>query len=560
VQGPDRDDFDKTKEELVDELVRLRREIAEAELRGSLVEQALRESESHFSNLADQSMVGIYLIQDGVFRYVNRELGDIFGYSTGEIVDKKRIVDLVRPEDRSTVEENIEGGISREAGSMQCEFQGIKKSGERVYVEIYGTGTTYRGASAVIGTLLDRSAEKKLEDQLLRSERIKAIGALAGGIAHDFNNLLMAIQGYTSLMLHEIDPADPHYPKLKGVEELVKSGSDLTRKLLGFASGGPCEVRPSDLNEVVRKTTHMFGQTRKEITVKSGCEENLCSVDADSGQIEQMLLNLYVNAWQAMPEGGTLRVETESVTLDRKFVRPYGVKAGRYARVSVTDTGEGMDEKTRERIFEPFFTTRRAGRGTGLGLASVYNIVKGHGGIIQVESEEGQGTTFHIYLPASKRVREKGGPPVPEPEQPVKGKGTILLVDDEESVTLVSKDMLEVLGYSVLVAASGQEGINLYEKNQDKIDLVVLDLVMPDMGGEQTFEHLREIKPSVRVLLTSGYSLDGRSTRMLQQGCKGFLHKPFTITVLSQKLQEVLGPPEVPGSAGPPSVTGAETA
>jgi CheY-like chemotaxis protein len=261
-----------------------------------------------------------------------------------------------------------------------------------------------------------------------------------------------------------------------------------------------------------------------------------------------------------MPAGGTLRVETETVTLDRKFVRPHGVKAGRYARISVTDTGEGMDERTKERIFEPFFTTRRAGRGTGLGLASVYNIVKGHGGIIQVESEEGHGTTFHIYLPASKRVLEKGSPPIPEPGKPVKGRGTILLVDDEEAVILVSKDMLEVLGYSVLAAASGQDGIELYKKNQDRIDLVMLDLIMPDMGGEQTFEHLREIKPSVRVLLTSGYSLDGRSTRMLQQGCKGFLHKPFTITVLSQKLQEVLGPPEVPGSAGPPSVTGAETA
>lgn len=177
----------------------------------------------------------------------------------------------------------------------------------------------------------------------------------------------------------------------------------------------------------------------------------------------------------------------------------------------------------------------------------MYNIVKGHGGIVQVESEVGQGTTFRVYLPASRRALEKAGPPTPEPEQLVRGRGTILLVDDEETVILVSKDMLEVLGYSVLTAASGQDGIDLYEKNQDKIDLVMLDLIMPDMGGEQTFARLRGIKPTVSVMLTSGYSLDGRATKMLQQGCKGFLHKPFTINVLSQKLQELLGPPGISG-------------
>ena len=245
--------------------------------------------------------------------------------------------------------------------------------------------------------------------QLVRAEKIEAIGVLAGGIAHDFNNCLMAIQGHISLILHGLHPGDPVYGKLNVIEEIIKSGSELTKKLLGFASGAKYEIVPSDLNGIIQKSAEMFGRARKEIAVRSCLQEDLCTVDADGGQIEQMLLNLYVNAWQAMPGGGTLTLTTGNVNLDPRFVLPYGLAAGEYAKLSVADTGEGMDEKTKEHIFEPFFTTRKETNGTGLGLASVYNVVKGHRGFITVSSEKGLGTTFDIYLPASKRAVEKAG-------------------------------------------------------------------------------------------------------------------------------------------------------
>jgi nitrogen-specific signal transduction histidine kinase/CheY-like chemotaxis protein len=388
-----------------------------------------------------------------------------------------------------------------------------------------------------VGIFKDISEQKKLESQLIHAQKMEAIGTLAGGIAHDFNNLLAGIQGYASLIFLDINVCHPLYEKLKGIEEQVKSGADLTRQLLGLARGGKYEITVADLNEIIDKTSSMFGRTKKEISIHWKYEKDLWAVEIDRGQIEQVLLNMYVNAWQAMPGGGDLYLETANVVIDEEFVKPFSVNPGKYVKVSVTDTGIGMDQKTKERIFDPFFTTKEMGRGTGLGLSSAYGIIKGHNGIIHVYSEKGHGTTFTIYLPASdkKIIKQED-----VSEDIVKGEGGILLVDDEEVITDVGKEILELLGYRVFIAKSGQEAIEIYKSRNDEIDLVILDMIMPGMGGGETFDVLKSIDPSIKVILSSGYSINVRPIKMLERGCDGFIQKPYSMNTLSQKIREVL--------------------
>jgi two-component system cell cycle sensor histidine kinase/response regulator CckA len=383
----------------------------------------------------------------------------------------------------------------------------------------------------------DISDRKQLETELRQAHKIEAIGTLAGGIAHDFNNLLMGIQGYTSLILFDMNANHPHYDKLKRIEEQVRSGAKLTKQLLGFARGGRYEVRVADLNEIIDKTSTMFGRTKKEITIHQSLEENLWVVEIDRGQIEQVLLNLYVNAWQAMSSGGDLYLETANVTIDKEYVKPYSVKTGKYVKVSVTDTGVGMDEKTKERIFDPFFTTKEMGRGTGLGLASAYGIIKGHKGMINVYSERGHGTTFTIYFPASvKKVIKEEKVHV----DIVKGDGTILLVDDEDVIIDVSRELLEVLGYRVYMARSGREAIEVYKEKGSEIDLVILDMIMPGLGGGETFDLLKSLNPDIRVILSSGYSINGKAKEIMERGCRTFIQKPFQMSDLSDSIRKVL--------------------
>jgi CheY-like chemotaxis protein len=281
----------------------------------------------------------------------------------------------------------------------------------------------------------------------------------------------------------------------------------------------------------------MFGRTNKEINIHSKYREGIWTVEVDRGQIEQVLLNLYVNAWQAMPGGGDLYLQTENVTFDETYSGPYEVKPGRYVKISVTDTGMGMDKTTQERIFEPFFTTKKMGRGTGLGLASAYGIIKNHGGMINVYSEKGQGTTFIIYLTASeKEIVEEKAPSKPIP----KGRETVLLIDDEEMVVSIGEKLLKRMGYGVISARNGKEAIELYEKNQDKIDIVVLDMILPEIGGGEIYDRLKAINPEVKVLLSSGYSIEGMASEILKRGCNGFIQKPFRIIELSKKIREIL--------------------
>ncbi len=281
----------------------------------------------------------------------------------------------------------------------------------------------------------------------------------------------------------------------------------------------------------------MFGRTKKEITIEAGYQKNIWAVSADRSQIEQVLINLYLNAWQAMPAGGRLTIETKNVILGDEYEKALSISPGKYVKISVTDTGIGMDKETQGRIFDPFFTTKPKGKGTGLGLTSAYGIIDKHKGRITVYSEPEKGTTFNIYLPASKDdiiAYDEFK------EEICCGTGTILLVDDEKMIRDVGQQILEALGYVALTASGGQEAVEIYNKKGDKIDLVILDMIMPDMNGPTTFDFLKEINPEVKVLISSGYSVNGSTDEMMQKGCKGFIQKPFTMEQLSGKLKDIL--------------------
>ena len=281
----------------------------------------------------------------------------------------------------------------------------------------------------------------------------------------------------------------------------------------------------------------MFGRTKKEINIRTTYQEEIWPVEIDRGQIEQVLLNIYVNAWQAMPGGGELFVETKNVYLDENSVKTTNMIPGDYVAVSVRDTGIGMDAAVQQKIFDPFFTTKEMGRGTGLGLASAYGIIKSHGGFIEVQSKKNKGSTFWLYLPRSRgKVDEEKEPT----DEIIKGKESILLVDDEQMILDIARQMLQKLGYQVTLASSGMQAVTIYKKMRDQIDMVILDMIMPDLSGGETYDRIKAINSGAKVLLSSGYSMDGEATEILKRGCNGFIQKPFNMKNLSRKTRAIL--------------------
>jgi two-component system cell cycle sensor histidine kinase/response regulator CckA len=503
------------------------------------MEEALRKSEEKYRTTLE-TIEECYFETDlaGNLTFFNPATCMVLGYSPEELMgmNYRKYMSGTTAERVRRIYEDV---YQTRNAVKSFEYKLIRKDGAEVYVETSvslmrderGDPIGFRGVGR------DITESKKLEAQFLQAQKMEAIGTLAGGIAHDFNNLLMGIQGYTSLILLDLEHGHPHYTRLKSIENIVRSGAELTRQLLGFARRGKYEVKPTRLNDVLEKTSDMFGRTKREIVIHRNLQKDLWATEVDRGQIEQVLLNMYVNAWQAMPGGGELCLETSNVVVDEKFHKHYSVAPGKYVKMSITDTGVGMDERTRERVFEPFFTTKEMGRGTGLGLASAYGIIKNHGGFINVYSEEGRGSTFVIYLPASDKEVPPERPPVGEV---LKGHETILLVDDEGTMIDVGREMLETLGYTVVVAKNGEEAIQIYRDRGGEIDLVILDMIMPGMGGAEAFGLLKTIDPQIKVLLSSGYSVDGRPAKMLERGVSAFLQKPYSMGDLSQKVRAVL--------------------
>jgi two-component system cell cycle sensor histidine kinase/response regulator CckA len=522
-------------------------EVAAAASRGASrrldIERRLAESEEMFRSLLDNIQETVFKIDtDGTLLYISAGVQRIIGYTPAELVGRN-FSEFIYPED----EEFIRGEFQRLAQNLlrSSEYRVVCKNGAFRWISSSSRPVFKSGKFlGIIGVMIDiherkiaQEALQRQQELLQQAQKMEAIGTLAGGIAHDFNNLLMGIQGRVSLMLQDGDTGQSHYDHLRGIEEHVRSASELTRQLLGLARGGKYELRPSDLNELIRRIVDMFARTRKEITIATRLKPQLWTVEIDCSQIEQVLLNLLVNAWQAMPHGGQITIESQNLDLQEGDARAFPLRPGRFVQVRISDTGSGMDEETKSRIFEPFFTTKEMGRGTGLGLASVYGIIKNHGGLITVYSEKGRGSTFHVYLPASTRTVEASRETA---EGIAGGSETILLIDDEEMIVDVSRQMLESLGYRVFTAGTGAQALDVFRKNQDIIHLVILDMIMPQMGGSKVFDVLRQIDPSVRVLLSSGYSINGQAQEILRRGCLGFIQKPFSIQELARKIRAVL--------------------
>ncbi len=503
------------------------------------MEEALIESEKKFRDLSALLPEVVFETDlTGRFTYANSFGLDLFGYTPEELEEGLNAIDMIAPRDRARAARSI-GCVLANVATRSNEYRAIRKNGEEFPVLISSTSIVRDGKTAGMrGLVIDLTERKRLESQLLQAQKLEALGTLSGGIAHDFNNILMGIQGNISLMMLDLEPHHPHGERLRHVEEHVRTASDLTRQLLGIARGGRYEVKPTNMNETVAKISSMFGRTRKEISIHHKHGEGLWLVEADRGQMEQIFMNLFVNAWQAMPRGGDIFVETANAILTEESALAGALRPGRHVRITVADTGIGMDEETRTRAFDPFFTTKEKGTGTGLGLAMVYGIVRGHGGMVQVSSEPGQGAVFSLWLPATdKTVVERKVGDMPEMQR---GSETVLLIDDEEGVLEVSKAMLEHLGYKVYGLSNGKDGLDLYRAKEGEIDLVVLDMIMPGMSGGEVFDRLKEINPDVKVLLSSGYSAEGEAANILARGCRGFLQKPFQIVNLSRQVREAL--------------------
>jgi len=504
---------------------------------------ALLENEKLFRELANM-LPQIVLEMDltGKLVFANKKACDAFGFTTRDIKEELNGFNMLVPEDRERAKENA-----------QKLFNG-KKTGFSEYTVLRKDKSTFTGLfhsvpvhhkgkpSALRGFIIDISQKKQLEKKLFQTQRMESIGTLAGGIAHDFNNILMGIQGNISLLEFEIDSEKLNKKdaadRISSVNHLIKSGSNLTKQILGFAKKAAINVTPVDLNKFIKYHNIMFGRTRKDVTIVENFENNLLAADIDKSQIEQALLNIYINACQAMQDIKKIYVQTEKVVLNEDFDKTCKINQGRYIKISITDTGHGIDKKIINRVFEPFFTTKKMGiRGTGLGLATSYGIIRDHGGFIKVYSEKGHGTTFSIFLPAS---RQKIFEPRDIPARILKGNETVLVVDDEDMILDVATNILKTLEYKVLSARNGKEAIKIFGEQHDNIDIIILDMIMPEMSGEQTFYKLKKINPKIKVLLASGYSASEQAKNMLEQGCNGFIQKPFSLKEFSCKIRNIL--------------------
>jgi two-component system, cell cycle sensor histidine kinase and response regulator CckA len=506
-------------------------------------QEALRESQERFRELAELLPETIFEMDtDGNLTFVNRNAYDHFGYSS-EDLERESLngFEMIAPKDRPRALENAKRLMGGERIGLN-EYTALRKDGSTFPAIMHSAAKVCDGRPVGIrGIVIDMTETKKLEAQLRQAHKMEAIGTLAGGIAHDFNNLLHVVQGYADLLLTKTTDKGTASKELHEIIRAAQRGGELTRQLLTFSRKVESQLQPIDLNRTVDDVRMLLERTiPKMIKIELHLTGNLCRVKADASQIEQILMNLALNARDAMLEGGTLTIETKNLFLDADYRgMQLELPAGKYTLLAVTDTGHGMDKTTLEHIFDPFFTTKEVGKGTGLGLSMVYGIVKNHNGHISCSSKEGQGTLFTIYLPAIEQPEEASNI-VTEATEPRGGNETILLVDDDDSVRNLGQEILQQYGYMVISAPDGESALRIYREERDRIDLVILDLIMPGMGGSQCLQRLLQINPQIKIVVASGYSVPGQLERSKEVGAKAFINKPYDVRQMLDVLREVL--------------------
>ncbi len=553
-----------------------------ARMLGTIIEHrravdALKESEQGYRSLFENAPAALW-VEDfsGIKQYLNQlrakgvdDLDDHFKAHPGALADcaarikvldvNRQALDIFQAPDKQALMSGLAQIVTPQS------LQALAR--ELVVIDAGGKGSTTEVANLTLAgekrqmimqwfvapghesdygrvflSFLDVTETRALEAQLLQAQKMESVGTLAGGIAHDFNNIMQAISGYTQLMLWDRGPEDPDYLNLRAIEKAASRASKLTRQLLTFSRKVPSALKPVNLNAEIEAVRAILVRTiPKMIRIECRLAPDISIINADRSQIEQVLMNIAVNASHAMPDGGRLVYETRNVELDRTFCLAHPeASEGPHVLLSIADTGHGMDAETRLRVFEPFFTTREIGQGTGLGLAMAYGIVKNHGGYIHCESAPGQGTCFSLYFPALRKVQAQAGKDTDKKAIAPSGSETILVVDDEKVVLDLAETMLKRFGYGVIRAENGEAALAVMAEKAEKVNLVVLDLNMPGMGGQSCLETLKARYPAVPVLVASGYSPNGSMQDTLASGAAGFIGKPYQLQKMLQTIRNIL--------------------
>jgi PAS domain S-box-containing protein len=523
--------------------LRLKLEEAQSQLKvySRMLEDSVAESEVKYRTLVDHANEGIFIVQDGVVQFPNPKTCELLGYSAEEF-NTTSFMELVADEDRDGVLEKCRFIDRERKPALMLPFRMVNKYGKVIWVDMNSVPIEWKGRPATLHLLRDITQRKTMETELMQAQKMEAIGTLAGGIAHEFNNLLQVISGSLQLLFKSKSADHPDARYLNHIDKAVQRATTLTKKLLVYSRKVESQLEVVDLNHQITQVCELLERLiPKMITIEQVLDPKLRPVRADPAQLEQVIMNLAVNARDAMSHGGRFILETRNIVIDEEYCRSHvGTSPGRYVCLRVSDTGHGMDQEVLERIFDPFFTTKEPGKGTGLGLAIVYSIVTNHNGFVRCLSERGKGTTFEIYFPAEiGEVAGRVGERVLEHE--IQGNGeTILLVDDEEEVLEVGRELLERFGYRVLTAFDGENAMKVFSEFERDIQCVILDLNMPGLDGQSCLEKLLSLSPQMKVVVATGYLERERRNEMIASGASGFITKPYRFTDMLRELRRAL--------------------